>query len=274
MRDEQYLLGHSDHEEQRLRRQAQELAHETRWLIEEIGVAPGARALDLGCGPEGALLLLAERIGPSGAVVGLDVSARSVALARELVRGRGLAGVEVIEGDARATALPRASFDLVHARFVLINVPRPEEIVKEMITLTRPGGVVACHEGDYGTYRCDPPHPSWDRLLDVFESFSRDRGIDPFIGRRVYSTLCAAGLVDVRVRPLIHAYPHGHPRRPILIEFIDNIRAGLLESGRISEDELDAHVQALREHLARPDVMVISHLFFQVWGRRPGATAP
>lgn len=274
MRDEQYLLGHSDPEEQRLRRQAQELADETRWLLEQTGLAPGARALEIGCGPEGALLLLAERVGPSGAVVGLDVSPRSVALARALMRERGLAGVEVIEGDARATALPRASFDLVHARLVLINVPRPEEIVNEMIALARPGGVVACHEADYGTYRCDPPHPSWDRLLDVFESHSRDRGVDPLLGRRLYSALCAAGLVDVRVRPLIHAYPHGHPRRPILIDFIDNVRAGLLESGQIREDELDAHVQALRAHLARPDVMVISHLFFQVWGRRPGATAP
>lgn len=268
MPDDQYLLGHSEHEEQRLRRQAQELAHETRWLLEEIGVAPGARALELGCGPEGALLLLAERVGPSGAVVGLDRSPWSVALARGLVRERGLANVEVVEGDARATRLPRASFDLVHARLVLINVPRPEEIVKEMIALARPGGVVACHEADYGTYRCDPPHPSWDRLLEVFEAFSRDRGVDPFLGRRMYSTLCAAGLVDVRVRPLIHAYPHGHPRRPILIDFIDNVGAGLLESGRIREDELDAQIQALRAHLARPDVMVISHLFFQVWGRK------
>lgn len=272
-----YLLGHSEREESRLRRQSQELAHETRWLLDQIGqvgVGPGARVLDLGCGPQGSLDLLAEHVGPSGTVVGLERSPETAALARAFVRERGLAGVEIVDGDARASGLPRASFDLVHARLVLVNVPEPGEIVQEMIALARPGGVVASHEADYLPHRCDPPHPSWDRLLEVYEAHSRDSGIDLFIGRRTHGLFHAAGLVDIRVRPLIHVYPFGHPRRSILIDFIHNVRARLLAGGLIGEDELDAHVRAVEEHLARPDVLVVSHMFFQVWGQRPAATAP
>jgi len=148
-------------------------------------------------------------------------------------------------------------------------VPRPEEIVREMVALARPGGVVASHEADYAAHRCDPPHPSWDRLFAVYEAYSRDKGIDLFIGRRTHSLFRAAGLIDLRVHPLIHVYPPGHPRRSIFLEFIGNVRAHLLADGRISADELDAHLWALHEHIARPDVLIISHVFFQVWGRTP-----
>lgn len=267
MPDDPYLLGHSEQEERRLQRQALELAHESRWLLDELAVEPGARVLELGCGPQGILELLAERVGPTGTVVGLEKNPQTAALARRFVRERGLPGVEIVEADGRATGLPRASFDLVHARLVMVNVPAPAEILQEMIALTRPGGVVASHEADYSPHRCEPSHPSWDRLLAVHEAHALDRGIDPFVGRRTFHWFHAAGLVDVRVRPLIHAYPFGHPRRSILLDFIANVRASLLASGQIGEDELDAHVLALREHLARPDVLVVSHAFFQVWGR-------
>lgn len=267
MADDLYLLGHSEREAIRLHGQSRDLAHETRWLLEQTGVGPGARVLDLGCGPQGSLEVLAERVGPSGAIVGLEKNAETVALARAFVRERGLAGVEIVEGDARATGLPRASFDLVHARLVLVNVPKPEEIIREMVALSRPGGVVASHEADYLAHRCDPPHPSWDRLFAVYEAYSRDNGVDLFIGRRMHGLFRAAGLVDIRVNPLIHVYPPGHSRRYIFIDFLHNVRAHLLARGLIGADELDAHLRALQEHLARPDVLVVSHLFFQVWGR-------
>jgi ubiquinone/menaquinone biosynthesis C-methylase UbiE len=264
---EKYLLGYSERETLRLQQQAQDLARDTEGLLNQIGVGPGERVLDLGCGPQGSLEVLAKRVGPSGSVVGLEKSAQAAALARAFVRERGFAGIEIAEGDARASGLPRASFDLVHARLVLVNVPKPEEIVREMVALARPGGVVASHEADYAAHRCDPPHPSWDRLFAVYEAYSRDNGIDLFIGRRTHSLFRAAGLINLRVHPLIHVYPPGHPRRGIFLDFIDNVRAHLIADGWISVDELDAHIRALHEHIARPDVLIISHMFFQVWGR-------
>src|SRR5262249_22056881 len=63
-RGQQYLLGHSKLEQQRLRRQAKELHQESAWLFDRLGLRSGGRALDLGCGPQGVLDLLAERVGP------------------------------------------------------------------------------------------------------------------------------------------------------------------------------------------------------------------
>ena len=99
-----------------------------------------ARVVEIGCGPQGCLDLLAERVGSRGSVVGVERGEDAVDLARRFARERGLANVELSHADARATGLPRGSFDLATARLVLVNVPDPEEIVAEMVALVRPGG--------------------------------------------------------------------------------------------------------------------------------------
>ena len=138
-----YLLGRSHVEEERLRKQVQELAGETHWLLDQLHIRKGARAIDLGCGPRGALDLLSARVGHLGIVVGLEKSENFIRLAWKFVADRQLTNVEIVQGDAKATNLPRESFDVVFARLVLVNVPEPEGVVKEMAALARPGVVVA-----------------------------------------------------------------------------------------------------------------------------------
>lgn len=88
----------------------------------------------MGCGPLGILDLLSQRVGPAGEVVGLELEPQFIQLARGVVNQRALANVEVVEGDARATGLPRASFDLVHERLLLVG-PTREPVLSEMIDL-------------------------------------------------------------------------------------------------------------------------------------------
>jgi len=266
---DQYFLGYREAEQVRLQRQAQELAHEARTLFDQIGIPLGARVVEIGCGPQGCLDVLSERVGPSGRVVGVERSDDAVGLARRLVADRGLGNVEVLHGDARATGLPRGAFDVATARLVLVNVPRPEEIVAEAVALVRPGGVVAFHEADWGAHVCDPPLAAWTRLLDLLDAYSRANGIDLFVGRRVPRLLRQAGLRDVQVSPLIHVYPPGHGRRTIMLDFVENLTERLLAQQLITARELDDLKAALKRHIDAPDTLVVSHLFFQAWGRKP-----
>ena len=266
---DQYFLGYRQAEQERLQRQAEELAHEAGWLFDQIGVHSGARVVEIGCGPRGCLDLLAERVGPTGSVVGVERSEEAVTLARQFAADHDLANVEVQNGDARASGLPASSFDLATARLVLVNVPRPEEVVAEMVALVRPGGVVAFHEADWTPHVCDPPLPAWNRLFDVLVAYSTLNGIDLFVGRRVPRMLRDAGLVDVRVNPLIHVYPPGHGRRTIFLGFAQNLRDRLLDQKLIGEGELDELLRDLKRHLDDPRTLVVSHMFFQAWGRKP-----
>jgi ubiquinone/menaquinone biosynthesis C-methylase UbiE len=260
---DQYFLGYRSAEQRRLQRQAEQLAGEAAWLLDGVGPLEGARVVELGCGPRGYLDALSERVGPNGRVVGVERSFDAVALARLLVFRRGLRNVQLMHGDARSTGLPSAGFDFATARLVLVNVPRPEEIVAETVRLVRPGGVVAFHEADALTDICDPPLEAWTRLGDVLTRYATLNRIDRFVGRRLPRLLREAGLVDVQVRPIIHVPEPGHPRRALLPDFVDNLRERLLSHELISPRELDDLQAEVRRHL------VVSHLYVQAWGRKP-----
>jgi ubiquinone/menaquinone biosynthesis C-methylase UbiE len=265
----EYLLGHSSEEEERLQRLPQELAPDSSRLLDQLGIRHGDRAVDIGCGPKGILDLLSARVGPTGKVVGIEQNEATVQLARQFVRQRQLANVEVLHGDAKATGLPRATFDLVHARLVLVNVPEPEKVVEEMVALARPGGIVASHEADWGTAICDPPSSAWDRLLAAFEAYSRNSGIDLRVGRKTHQLFRNSGLIDVQVIPLIHSYPPGNGRRYILCDLLQSVRAGLVSQGLLTDAEYAEGLSEIKRHLADARTLVIPHLFFQVWGRKP-----
>jgi ubiquinone/menaquinone biosynthesis C-methylase UbiE len=266
---DRYLLGHSQEEVARLRKQVLELEGESRWLLDRLNIRPGSRAIDLGCGPCGILDLLSERVGPEGTIVGVERSEQFVAMARKFAAEHRLGNVEILQGDAKATGLPRESFDVAHARLVMVNVPEPERLIEEMVALVKPGGVVASHEADYLPHLCDPPSPAWDRLFAIYEAYSRQNGIDLFVGRKTYRLLRNAGVVDVQVNPIIHVYPHGHNRRTIFWDFLQNVRDSVVTQGFVSASELADLMADLRHHLDDPGTLVVSHLFFQVWGRKP-----
>src|SRR5262249_13130042 len=114
-----YFLGHSEAEQRRLQQQARELAAVSRRFFEKIGVPRGTRVVEIGCGPEGCLGLLADVVGSAGSVVGVEMSEQAVQLARTVVPRRGLANVRVRHGDGRARGAPPALLAFPAARPLL-----------------------------------------------------------------------------------------------------------------------------------------------------------
>jgi SAM-dependent methyltransferase len=264
-----YALGSSPDERDRLRRQSEELRHHSAALLDRVGAGPGWSAIDLGCGPSGIIDLLASQVGAGGLVTGLELNPANVTLAREFADKRGLANVDIVQGDARRTGLPSSSFDLVHARTLLINIPDPAGVVAEMVRLARPGGWVAALEPDVGLTMCYPPHPAWDRLVEMFLSVHRGDDADPFIGRRLPELFREAGLVEIGVEAKADIYPIGHSRRTIRLDLVRSMRPKILERGIADERDLEEAERAARQHLENPDTLVLPHLLFLAWGRKP-----
>jgi SAM-dependent methyltransferase len=264
-----YSLGSSPAERDRLRRQSVELGSHSSELLDRVGIAPGWSAIDLGCGPSGVLDLLSDRVGVAGRVTGVEFNPANVALAREFVAERGLANVDVKQADARCTGLPEASYDLAHARTLLINIPDPAAVVAEMVRLTRPGGWVAALEPDGAASLCYPPSPAWDRLTEIFHAANEVDGADVFIGRRLPELFRRAGLSDIGVDAKADIYPVGHTRRTVRLDLVRSMRPKIVERGIASDDELDEVERAVRAHLDDPDTLVLPHLLLLAWGRKP-----
>jgi SAM-dependent methyltransferase len=107
-------------------------------LVAELGITPGLRVLDLGCGDGTTALPAARR----GAVVsGVDIAANLVAAGNARAAAEGLTGLIFEEGDASDLRyLEDGSYDLVVSIFGAMFAPRPFDVAKEMVRVTAPGG--------------------------------------------------------------------------------------------------------------------------------------
>ena len=107
-------------------------------LVADIGVEPGMQVLDLGCG-DGTTALPPARQGAD--VLGVDIASNLVAAGNEAARAEGLTNCRFQEGDAsHLDELPDDSFDLTISIFGAMFAPKPFDVAKEMVRVTRPGG--------------------------------------------------------------------------------------------------------------------------------------
>ncbi|CAM3344894.1 hypothetical protein BZK31_08835 [Pseudomonas floridensis] len=140
-----YLLGHSSAELERLKFQASILSPITTRLLLDSGLAQGMHVLDLGSGAGDVAMLAARIVGPKGSVTGIDRSPEAIELATFRASEAGLKNVrfEVCDiGDFQHTS----PFDCVVGRYVMIHQHDPVSFLRQAASHIKPGGRLALHE--------------------------------------------------------------------------------------------------------------------------------
>jgi ubiquinone/menaquinone biosynthesis C-methylase UbiE len=129
-----------------------------------------------GRGPGTITVGLAGRV-PDGHVTGIDNAPEVLEEARELARGR--ANLEFATGDVYALDYPDDTFCVVHAHQVLQHLSDPVKALQEMWRVTRPGGLIAVRDGDYGSMVWYPDIPALDKWRVLYERIARGKGGEP-----------------------------------------------------------------------------------------------
>jgi len=109
-----------------------------RVAIERLGVAAGERVLDVGCGCGQTLLQLADGVGPSGQVLGVDISPPMLARARERAAGRPT--IALVLGDAQTYAFAPGAFDALYSRFGVMFFDDARAAFRNLRGAVRSGG--------------------------------------------------------------------------------------------------------------------------------------
>ncbi len=111
-----------------------------RAAVAELGLRPGARVLDAGCGTGRALPPLREAVGPTGVVLGADLTPVMLEAARRA--GRDRAG-QLLLADVECLPLRTGALDAVFGAGLISHLPRPAEDLRELRRVVRPGGLLA-----------------------------------------------------------------------------------------------------------------------------------
>jgi len=235
-----YMMGHSERELRRLRLQANILRPATERLLREAGLAPGMRVLDIGCGVGDVSLLAAEIVGSSGAVVGIDRSAKSLATARERTRAAGLGHVEFVEGSAESYAAPEP-FDLAVGRLVLVHQSDPVTLIRWAASQVRPGGTVAFNEFclHETIFKARPEFPLWRQCEDWLMTAFLHGSPHTDAGGRLIEHFASAGLPQPQL--FCESVIGGGADSPIYAWFaqtLETVLPVLLKLGTVTEEEV------------------------------------
>ena len=245
-----YSLANDESEYRRLVSQARIWEPATRRALDAAGLAAGASALDVGCGPGEVMRLMAERVGASGRVLGVDLNAALGEYAVAQLNRAAPAVCRFVRADINQPAtLPAGSFDLVFARFLLFHMRQPVDVLRRLWQLVAPGGALLVMDYDMTAIRPVPAPEAaaaMVRATAVMKATFERVGCGIDIGARLPLLFEEAGI----------GRPDGHDVSGLLAPatdtvamlgaVLDSLRVATVGAGLIGADDW----QSLRRDLA------------------------
>ncbi len=166
--------------------------------IRRYRLAPDIRILDAGCGTGEGASRLAELF-PHARVLGVDILDHHLATARERY-ARFFPRLVFEHQSIFELSEPDGSFDLTVCRHVIHSIPHPDQVLAELVRVTRPGGRLHLIPEDYGMlhFQAGPldVRTFWH---ETPARFGEQTGTDLFVGRNAYGILVGLGLIEITV---------------------------------------------------------------------------
>lgn len=246
--------------------EAQAVVELRRWSIDSLSLHAGQKALEVGCGPGGMSLALADAVGMTGTVNGIDNSGVMIAEAKR--RSAHHPQVQFETGDAQELGFGDGGFDACYSERVFQHLDAPETALKEMLRVLRPGGRVVVVDTDWETVTIDHPdaHTTRKILNFVADRFSTNG----WIGRQLPRLFRDNGLTDMSLTArslLIPEWDVGADPAPIGPPFFV-VLPQAQERGAVTKSEADRWLAEL-EKLAGEDRFFASLTMFGVCATKP-----
>jgi SAM-dependent methyltransferase len=268
-----YALGYTDAEHERLIRQAALIAPITERLFREAGIESGHRVLDLGSGLGDVSMLVARLVGSSGEVIGIERDATSIQRAQARVAAAGFRNVSFLNTDANKIITDQA-FDAAVGRFILMFLPDPRSVLRSVSGLVRPGGVLAFQEPSWiPMLALGDRLPLWSRVLRFIHQTLLRSGANPEMGLALYPMFQEIGLPAPNMRLEI---PLGSDIRfvQIISDLVYSLQP-LATQHNVSLEEL-GDLNTLRDRvcaeIAAANTVVSVVPLLGAWSRKPATT--
>jgi ubiquinone/menaquinone biosynthesis C-methylase UbiE len=212
---------------------AQHRAHapELRHIISGLPLQPGHQVLDLACGSGTYAFWLAERVGASGMVVGIDILPAYVEQAQQRATARSRVNVQFQVGTVARLPCDDNTFDLAWCAYSLYSLPDLISTLHELQRVVRPGGTVAILESDLLHQVIMP----WPGALELAVRQAQIRALQDspqqlgkfFIGRQFCAAFDSTGLANCHITPytIIRHAPLSPDERTYLTAYIQDLHA-------------------------------------------------
>jgi SAM-dependent methyltransferase len=221
------------------------------WERAHLGLAPGERLLDVGCGLGEAALGLAQDLGEGGEVVGVDASERMLRVARSSAAA-ARCRVRFTLGDACSLDEPDDAFDAVRCERTLQWIDDPAAAVAEMARVVRPGGRISLIDTDWSTFTLDVGDEALAAL--VRDGMRTERNRPSNVGRRLHELVGATGCVTLARTEATRTWTTWDPGEspaPLGCFSMESLADDLAATGRLATDDRLRFVSTIHEAARR-----------------------
>jgi len=216
---------------------------------------PGMRFLDCGCGPGTLTMGFAQRVAP-GETIGIDRETSQTGPIAADARAASITNLEFARGDVYRLPWPDASFDVTFGSAVLGSVTDAERVVREMLRVLRPGGIIGLKEFDNGGDLIWPHNPIIDRSIELYQRVRAANGHEANAGRKLKSYLRSHGCDIRHLRAVYDQYWHDDQLIAYVernIKLIDeNLATQYLQHGWATPEELREEAEEWRRFASDP----------------------
>lgn len=233
-------------------------------VYQQMGVGPGSWVLDVGCGVGVDTIPLAQIVGPTGKVVGIDIDEASIAEARRRAEKAGVSEwTEHRVADAADMPFEDNTFDACHSERLFMHLTNPDEVLDEMIRVTKPGGRIVLIDPDGASISWDTEEVEIERKLVPVWNLLHE---NPYAGRQAFRLFKQHGLVNVMV-DIVPSYGHDLEMARYLAK-MDDIVDKALELGIVTREEVE-RFHASSERAAAMDAFFVYYCLITTIGRKP-----
>ena len=234
-------------------------------------LSPGQSLLDCGCGPGSLTVGFAQVLAP-GRVVGIDRETTQLAAAIAYAGEHGIDNLRFESGDVYALPFEDLSFDVVFCSAVLGSVGEPQNVVREMIRVLKPGGIIALKEFDHGGDIIHPQTPLLAASIELYQRARAEHGHEPRGGRRLREWLAECGC-EIKYT---HAFFDQRTKETGLTEYVDRnnrlvdeiLASRYIELGWATREEIAAQAREW-EDFARDPASLYAAAWVETIGRKP-----
>ncbi len=227
------------------------------------GLQAGWRCLEVGPGAGSIMTWMGEVVGPTGQVVAVDLDPKFLGESRQ-------SKVEIVRADIRTAQLPQQSFDVVHARYVLIHLPDYEVALTKMFDSLKPGGWLVLEEPDFSASRGiagdEQELASLRKVNQAIEQMYTTRGMDFALGLKLLALMQRRGLQHLTVENDAPLCAGGSGMATVMKMSAEQLREKYLAIGVVGPSDLERYCRFADD----PNSWAIYYATIAVSGRKAG----